>query len=455
MTPCLVASIGGLAPVLQERLTAVQSAETMDELVETVTVLSHELGLMVLAAALGERAEAKPQWPACPTCGRRLHSKGWVERELGTSLGLIRWRRRVGRCPQRCAGSGSAPLDTALGLTANQRHSTELMGKATLLAVFVPLATATAILDRLTRVRLGSSTVWQWVQTIGQRAEESLKAELARAAAGGQVEHEQMAGAVERMLMLIGADGVMVPFRPHGGSPKGRTDWREVKVAVIARLAQRQNRHGNLVTTLRQRRLVAVRGNTDALAARLKFEALRQGLATAPRVVWISDGAHSLWRVFHEQFASYGVVGVLDFYHAVGQVWEAAEAWYCRWLPSAQQWLGLARHDLRHGKVTDIICAIQVAAADEHRPKQHRPILERVARYLDRYREHLDYPAFKAEGFPIGSGFVESAVKWLIQQRFKGVGMRWSEEGFNHLLMLRLAWANDHFDALFTPSPNS
>ncbi|PZU96879.1 MAG: ISKra4 family transposase, partial [Leptolyngbya sp.] len=52
--------------------------------------------------------------------------------------------------------------------------------------------------------------------------------------------------------------------------------------------------------------------------------------------------------------------------------------------------------------------------------------------------------------------------KWLIQQRFKGVGMRWSEDGFNHLLLLRLAWANHRFDDLFPsvprpltePSPN-
>ncbi len=80
-------------------------------------------------------------------------------------------------------------------------------------------------------------------------------------------------------------------------------------------------------------------------------------------------------------------------------------------------WLDQARHDLRHGKVTDVIQDIRAAAADGHRPKQHRPILERVAMYLDRHRAHLDYPAFKAEGFPIGSGFIESAVKWLIQQR--------------------------------------
>ena len=44
---------------------------------------------------------------------------------------------------------------------------------------------------------------------------------------------------------------------------------------------------------------------------------------------------------------------------------------------------------------------------------------------------------------------VESACKWLSQQRFKGVGMRWSEEGFNHLLHLRLAWGNGSFEALF------
>src|SRR5262249_52866903 len=46
-----------------------------------------------------------------------------------------------------------------------------------------------------------------------------------------------------------------------------------------------------------------------------------------------------------------------------------------------------------------------------------------------------------------------------VQQRFKGVGMRWSEDGFNHLLHLRLAWVNGTFETLFQvqrqPSPNT
>ena len=63
--------------------------------------------------------------------------------------------------------------------------------------------------------------------------------------------------------------------------------------------------------------------------------------------------------------------------------------------------------------------------------------LTKLYAYLDKHRAHIDYQKFKALGLPLGSGLVESACKWLIQQRFKGVGMRWSEEGFNYLLRLK------------------
>ena len=72
----------------------------------------------------------------------------------------------------------------------------------------------------------------------------------------------------------------------------------------------------------------------------------------------------------------------------------------------------------------------------------------------DTHHHHIQYHQFKAMGLPISSGMVESACKWLILQRFKGVGMRWSEEGFNAQLHLRLAWVNQRFEALFSISPN-
>ncbi|HEY9662768.1 MAG TPA: ISKra4 family transposase, partial [Allocoleopsis sp.] len=82
-------------------------------------------------------------------------------------------------------------------------------------------------------------------------------------------------------------------------------------------------------------------------------------------------------------------------------------------------------------------------------PPAAKEVLAQVRQYLLTHQEHLRYRQFKKQGFPIGSGMVESACKWLITQRFKGVGMRWSEDGFNHLLHLRLAWVNQRFDPLF------
>ena len=94
----------------------------------------------------------------------------------------------------------------------------------------------------------------------------------------------------------------------------------------------------------------------------------------------------------------------------------------------------------------------------ERWPDTTRDTVRAVAAYLERHRAHSNYETYKALGLPLGSGMVESACKWLIQQRCKGVGMRWSEDGFHHLLHLRLAWVNGSFETLFQvqlqPSPN-
>lgn len=92
---------------------------------------------------------------------------------------------------------------------------------------------------------------------------------------------------------------------------------------------------------------------------------------------------------------------------------------------------------------------IEAALLLEGLPESAHQALTKLYNYLDKHRDHIQYDKLKELGLPISSGLVESTCKWLIQQRFKGVGMRWSEDGFNHLLHLRLAWVNDRFDAFF------
>ncbi|MEO8083037.1 MAG: hypothetical protein ABI780_04390 [Ardenticatenales bacterium] len=195
---------------------------------------------------------------------------------------------------------------------------------------------------------------------------------------GGMPEQEIIDAKRCELWLVIGADDVMVPFRPNDGDPKGTVVWRKA-------------------------------------------------------------------------------TGILDFYHAAGHLWEAADAWF-GYRPNALTWFAAARHTLRHGGVDDIIDDLAREAARPIRGSKRCAVLSRVHDDLERHREHLRFPDFKQAGLPLGSGFVESACKWLIQQRFKGVGIRWSRDGFNHLLLLRLAWTNDRFDALFqplyAPSPN-
>jgi hypothetical protein len=243
----------------------------------------------------------------------------------------------------------------------------------------------------------------------------------------------------------------MVPFRPNSGQPKGRAVWREIKVGILARLGKRVTKKGKTVTQLLRRRLVAVRGDIDDFRPLLWIESVRQGILTAKTVVWLSDGGKGFWRLFRERFETH-TQGILDFYHAAQNLWKGAKAWLDGRTKQSRQWFVEMRHKLRHGKSDEVLATIKSLLDLKDLSDSTRKTLTNLYNYLDAHRDHIDYARFKKLGLPIGSGLVESACKWLIQQRFKGVGMRWSEDGFDHLLYLRLAWVNERFDDLFDPA---
>ncbi len=454
---CLKDSIRHDDPSVQRLCDALEDASTLSALVLAAWHLARVLAMYLVEDVLAHRARCPTAWPRCPACGRALRSKGFVKRQVLSLVGPLQWQRRVGRCPQGCATPHVAPLDEALGLRPHQRTSAELQHLGCALAVFVPFATAATLLGWASGVAVSPRAVWDWVQAAGRRAMEQLHEQLQAVATGHLPTEEPLAAALAAAPLLMGADGVMVPFRPEGGQPRGKTAWHEVKVGVLARLGQHRTRTGQVVTRLAHRRLVAVLGGSEALKARLWLEAVRQGILHAPRVVWLSDGARGLWHLFEECFTAYAT-GILDFYHAVQQLWKSAAAWLDGRTTQARRWFGWARHRLRHGQPDGVLADLAEALDLEHLPDTARDTVRTVYAYLARHREHIDYETYKALGLPLGSGMVESACKWLIQQRFKGVGMRWSEDGFNHLLHLRLAWVNGSFETLFQvqfqPSPN-
>lgn len=434
-----------------ERLQArLQSAASIGGLV----LAAWQIGLWVARAVVHEelekRAIAPTQWGVCPLCGHRLRSKGFVQRQLLTLVGLVKWRRRVGRCPQGCPGRQRVPLDDALGIAPYQQTSTEVQRLGCLLAVLLPYDLAAWLLGQLSGIRVSGDTLWQWVQVKGKQAVQALQVQLSDAAAGQFPKPEPLLPAVTELPLVIAADGVKIAFRPQPGTPRGKRDWREVKIAVLARLGHRLTRAGKPVHCFSQRRLVAVLGNIEVFQAHLSLETHRQSLETAPQVIWLSDGARGFWGLFERCFADCAT-GILDFYHAASYLWTAAIT-YQDGNPARtpQMWFERLRYQLRHGFVHRIIKELNWLSKRDSTAAETKPVLEKVRDYLITHREHMRYRQFKKQGFPLGSGIVESACMWFIQQRFKGSGMRWSEDGFNHLLQLRLAWTNHRFDALFS-----
>lgn len=432
----------------QELYSKVEKAVTLKTIVLASFLLAIYLAVKIVEKTLADRAQLMDERPICPKCGTPLDSKGFLSRKIKTIIGLIQWKRRVWRCPRGCKIGQVAPLDDELALEPNQRTSDELKQAACVLAIFVPFAIAASLLKTLTGVEVSAESIWNWVQCAGKEAMAKLKRELEALEQGQLPDAEEMESEVALLPLLIGGDGVMVPFRPNGGSPEGKTVWQEVKVGIVARLGQRITKAGEQVSVLVRRRLVAVLGTIDDFRPRIWLASVKEGILDARTVVWLSDGGRGFWTLFHDQFSQYAQ-GILDFYHAAQNLWKGTKCWFDGRTKKARQWFVSARRRLRLGKAKEVLDEIKGGLTSNTLPDSVRKTLENLVAYLEGYIDHISYDRYKELGLPIGSGMVESVCKWLIQQRFKCVGMRWSEDGFNHLLHLRLAWVNGTYDDLF------
>ncbi len=66
--------------------------------------------------------------------------------------------------------------------------------------------------------------------------------------------------------------------------------------------------------------------------------------------------------------------------------------------------------------------------------------------YLRKREQQMQYPLYQQQGWPIGSGSVESANKGVVQARLKGAGMRWERSHVNPMLSLRTAVCHDRWE---------
>lgn len=151
----------------------------------------------------------------------------------------------------------------------------------------MPYELASWMLGQWCGLSVSSLSLWNWGQGMGNKAQQMLEIQLEAQASDAQAPCDAMSGMLSALPLAIAADVVMVPFPK---TPKGKTQWREVKVAILARLGTWGKMAQKSVLQLLCRRLVAVLGDIDQFIPALQLEAHKQDFESAPIVIWLSDG---------------------------------------------------------------------------------------------------------------------------------------------------------------------
>jgi hypothetical protein len=75
------------------------------------------------------------------------------------------------------------------------------------------------------------------------------------------------------------------------------------------------------------------------------------------------------------------------------------------------------------------------------------PGLQRAIAYLTAKQPYLDYHIALSLGWPIATGVIEDACRYLVKDRLAITGARWSLPGAEAVLLLRAVITNGDFDA--------
>jgi hypothetical protein len=71
--------------------------------------------------------------------------------------------------------------------------------------------------------------------------------------------------------------------------------------------------------------------------------------------------------------------------------------------------------------------------------------LSSLAQYFQTHERRMQYQEFREQGYPIGSGAVESGIK-RFKHRLSGPGRRWSRPAAERMVVIRAAIMTDNFD---------
>ena len=104
----------------------------------------------------------------------------------------------------------------------------------------------------------------------------------------------------------------------------------------------------------------------------------------------------------------------------------------------------ILKHD-EHGAAKVLVALAHLPIDQAADPVAARQARATAVNYLTKRLDQIQYARFQSQGFPIGSGSVESANKLVVEARLKGSGMHWARSHVNALVALRTIACSDRW----------
>ena len=319
------------------------------------------------------------------------------------------------------------PLDNGLALSDGsyspglQREMVWLSGQLTYEAV-------SDVLERVGQCSIPTASVWQVCQRQGERL--VVQAERARNQVGVERLRWNQAEYEPQVRKGVSMDGGMVLVRGEG--------WKELKVGLVSDLVPPANRTFDTLDEPVSINLhyTAVLGDVADFKPELWRLAEQYNIPYAGQVAVTADGAAWIWNLTADLFPK--STQIVDWYHATQHLETAVQTLFPNpdQASSAKSWRHQLKNHLFAGECFKVIEALQAKGLVDD------------ATYFVTHQRRMQYPAFRAEGFPIGSGATESGVKQF-KHRLSGPGMRWSRPGVNRMAVIRAAVLDRSFDDLW------
>lgn len=177
-------------------------------------------------------------------------------------------------------------------------------------------------------------------------------------------------------------------------------------------------------------------------------EALRRDPQHHKQWVALVDGNETQLGLLLCAAETYGVelVVILDLIHVLEYLWKAARALRGADEAAAETWVRERMLEILRGRSSLVAAGLTRSATLRGMSATAREPIDACAHYLLKYREFLRYDQYLAQGYPIATGVIEGACRYLVKDRMEITGARWSLEGAEAVLRLRSLRASGDFD---------